>query len=93
MLFGAAATVYGFIQNAALIDLVNNYWLVSSNARLIDARFYAALIGLGLFVAGMITSAMGQLLLVFTDMAVNTRETNAILRGMRAVEKSDTTPS
>jgi hypothetical protein len=89
MLFGIGATIYGFVQNAALVDLANNYWLVNSPARLLDARFYAALVGLVLFLAGMVTSALGQLLLVFTDLANNTRETNAILRSMRRPESDD----
>jgi hypothetical protein len=86
MLLGVGTTIYGFIQNAALVDLVNNYWLASSNSRLIDARLYAAIIGLGLFLVGMLTSALGQLMLVFADLATNTKETNMILRGMRKVE-------
>jgi cbb3-type cytochrome oxidase subunit 1 len=86
MLLGVGTTIYGFVQNAALVDLVNNYWLASSNSRLIDARFYAAVIGLALFLAGMLTAAMGQLMLVFADVASNTKETNALLRGMRKTE-------
>jgi hypothetical protein len=82
MLFGVGTTIYGFIQNSALVDLVNNFWLAGSNSRLIDARFYAAVIGLALFLAGMLTSALGQLMLVFADVANNTKETNAILRSM-----------
>jgi len=86
MLLGVGTTIYGFIQNAALVDLVNNYWLAGSNSRLIDARFYAAVIGLALFLGGMLTSALGQLMLVFADVATNTKETNMILRGMRKTE-------
>jgi cbb3-type cytochrome oxidase subunit 1 len=86
MLLGVGTTIYGFVQNEALVDLVNNYWLASSNSRLIDARFYAAVTGLALFLAGMLTAAMGQLMLVFADVASNTKETNAILRGMRKTE-------
>jgi hypothetical protein len=87
MLLGAGATVYGFVQNAALIDLVNNYWLASSSARLVDARFYTAMIGLGLFMVGMIASAIGQLMLVFVDLAMSSRETSLILRGIYGYEK------
>jgi hypothetical protein len=83
MLLGVGTTIYGFVQNAALVDLVNNFWLAGSNSRLVDARFYAAIIGLGLFLGGMLTSALGQLMLVFADLAANTKETNAILRAMR----------
>jgi hypothetical protein len=83
MLCGVGATIYGFIQNAALVDIVNNYWLAGSQSRLLDARFYAAVFGLGLFLAGMCISAWGQLLLVFADVAANTHESNVLLRGMR----------
>jgi cbb3-type cytochrome oxidase subunit 1 len=86
MLLGFGGAIYGFVQHAALLDLVNNYWLASSNARLLDARFYAAILGLGLFLVGMLTSGLGQLMLVFADVAANTRETNAILRGMRSLD-------
>jgi hypothetical protein len=86
MLLGVGTAIYGFVQNAALIDLVNNYWLAGSNARLVDARFYAAVFGLGFFLTGMLTSAVGQLLLVFADLANNTKETNLILRGLRSAE-------
>jgi len=87
MLLGAGVTVYGFFQNASLVDMVNNYWLADSPQRLVDARFYAAVIGLGLFMTGMITSALGQLLLVFTDLATNSKETNMILREVFRSEK------
>ena len=86
MLLGVGTTIYGFIQNAALVELVNNYWLAGSNVRLIDARFYAAVIGLALFLVGMLTSALGQLMLVFADVATNTKETNMLLRGMRKAD-------
>jgi len=86
MLFGFGAAIYGFAQNAALLDLVNNVWLAGSNSRLLDARFYAAMLGLGLFLIGMLNAGMGQLMLVFADVASNTTETNLILRGMRKLE-------
>jgi hypothetical protein len=86
MLLGVGTAIYGFVQNAALIDLVNNYWLAGTNSRLLDARFYAAVFGLAFFLTGMLTSALGQLLLVFADLANNTKETNLILRGLRSVE-------
>ena len=86
MLLGVGTTIYGFIQDAALVDLVNNYWLAGSNSRLVDARFYAAVIGLAFFLAGMLTAALGQLMLIFADVAANTKETNMLLRGLRKVE-------
>jgi len=88
MLSGVGTAVYGIFQNAALLDFVNNIWLagIGSNSRLLDARFYAIIFGLGLFLAGMGVSAWGQLLLVFADLANSARETNLILRGMRKLE-------
>jgi hypothetical protein len=86
MLLGVGTALYGFIQNEALIDLVNNYWLAGSNSRLMDARFYAALFGLFFFLGGMVTAALGQLLLVFTDIATQTHETNVLLRMMRKTD-------
>lgn len=80
MLSGVAAVIYGFVQNATLISLVNTYWLAGTNTRLIDARFYASLFGLALFLLGMSLSAWGQLLLAFADMANHTRETAILLR-------------
>ncbi|MCX6081536.1 MAG: hypothetical protein NTW32_18565 [Chloroflexi bacterium] len=93
MLCGVAAAIYGFAQNAALVDLANNFLLAGSNIRLLDARFYMAGLGLVLFLLGMCTSAWGQLLLVFADVAVNTHETNSILRGMRRMERNDPAPA
>jgi len=86
MFFGVGAVIYGFAQNAALIDLANNFLLVGTQVRLLDARFYMAILGLLLFLAGMGISASGQLMLVFVDTAAHTRETNALLRGMRKFE-------
>ncbi len=93
MLFGVGAAIYGFAQNAALVDLANNYILVSSNIRLLDARFYMAALGLVLFLLGMCISSWGQLLLVFADVAANTRETNLILRGIRRMEREESNSS
>jgi hypothetical protein len=46
-------------------------------------RFYTTFYGLALFLLGMITSAFGQLMLVFADIATNSRETNILLRSLR----------
>jgi hypothetical protein len=86
MLLGVGTAIYGFVQYAALLDLVNNYWLAGTNSRLTDVRSYAAALALLLFLVGMLTSALGQLLLVFADVARNTQETNLLLRGMRNTE-------
>jgi hypothetical protein len=86
MLFGFVAAIYGFVQDAMLVEWTNNILLAGSNFRLVDARFYAAIFGLGFFLIGMFTSGLGQLMLVFADVAANTKETNGILRGMRRFE-------
>ena len=87
MFFGVGVAIYGFAQNAALVDLANNYLLMGSNVRLLDSRFYMASLGLVMFLLGMCASSWGQLLLVFADMAVNTREANQILRDIRRDER------
>jgi hypothetical protein len=87
MLCGVGVAIYGFLQNAVLVDFVNNFWLANSNSRLLDARFYAAALGLLLFLLGMCVAACGQLFLVFADVAANTRESNQILRGIRKLER------
>ena len=38
MLFGFGAAIYGFVQNAALVDLVNAYWLSASNSSFIPYK-------------------------------------------------------
>ena len=89
MLLGLGLLIAGFVQNAALVDLVNNYWLAGSSMRMVDARFYASVLGLAIFLLGLAVAAAGELLLVFADVAANTRETNQLLRRMR---KSDDNP-
>jgi hypothetical protein len=86
MLLGVGTAIYGFVQYVSLKDLVNNYWLASTNMRLTDVRFYTTFFGLGSFLTGMLTSGLGQLLLVFADLANNTKETNLLLRGLRSAE-------
>ena len=86
MLFGFGAALYGFIQNDTLVSLVNASWLAGSNSRLLDARFYLDMLGLGLFLTGMLTSGLGQLMMVFVDVANNTKETNNILRNMNLTQ-------
>jgi len=88
ILFGLGLVVAGFVQNAALVDLVNNYWLAGSSMRMVDARFYASLAGLTIFLLGLAVAAAGQLLLVFADLAAHTRETNQILLRMRKADQN-----
>ncbi|MEI6291878.1 MAG: hypothetical protein WCP19_15765 [Chloroflexota bacterium] len=80
MILGVGAAIYGFVQNAAVVDMVNSYYLAGKNSVLTDARFYAAITGLGLFVIGLGTAASGQLMLVFADIASNTYDTKKILQ-------------
>src|ERR1051325_6678064 len=84
MLFGFGGALYGFFQNDAVVDLINNYMLANSKYVLEqDIRFYTTSYGLALFLAGMLASALGQLMLVFVDLATSSRETNIILRSLR----------
>lgn len=84
MLVGFGGALYGLFQNDALVDLVNNYLFANSRYVLqADVRFYTTFVGLMLFISGMISSALGQLMLVFVDIATNSRETNIILRSLR----------
>jgi len=87
MFLGFGAAIYGFLQNAAVVDYANHYLLAGSNMRMVDdARIYSAILGLGLFLLGMFSAGLGQLMLVFADVAANTRETTAILRGLQRIE-------
>jgi hypothetical protein len=83
MLAGVGIVVYGFVQHAQLLALTENYVWAGINQPLPDPRMALALLGLVTFFAGMFKAAMGQLLLVFADIATQTRETNALLRGLK----------
>ena len=88
MLFGLGLVVVGFVQNAAVVDLVNNFWLAGSTMRMVDARFYASAIGLSIFLLGLAVAAAGELLMVFADLANNTRETNLTLLRLRKADQN-----
>ena len=83
MLFGFVGAVYGFVQKDAVVELINNSLMASTGSILQDARLYTSILGLLLFISGMITSALGQLMLVFIDIAVSGQETNVLLRALR----------
>lgn len=88
MLTGLVGTIYGFVWPGDLLTRVNES-LSASNAiwRLQDARvltFLMSLLGLSMFVTGMVVAALGQLLLVFADLAAHARETNVLLRSFRS---------
>jgi len=86
ILAGLGGALYGLLQNDAILAMVNASLAATSNLRLVDARPYAAIFGLVMFMSGMSVAAIGQLLLVFADVARSTKETNTLLRGMRRVE-------
>ena len=86
ILAGFSGALYGLLQNEAILTMVNATLAATSNLRLVDARPYAAIFGLVMFMAGMSVAAIGQLMLVFADVAKASRETNALLRSMRRVE-------
>lgn len=73
---GIGVAVAGFLQNAAIVELTNQYVLAGTNIRMLDARFYTSLLGLLFFLSGMVTAAVGQLFIVFADIATNMRELN-----------------
>lgn len=87
MLAGVGIFVYGLAQNAALTAWLNATLLAGSPFRLADARFWATLGGLVLFISGAMLAAQGQLMLVFVDLANHARETNNLLRGFRSGEQ------
>jgi len=89
MLVGFGGTVYGLIEQNTMLQLINTFFLAQSGVVLQDARLYIALLGLFLFVAGMVASALGQLMLVFIDIAVNAQETNVLLRALRDNSRAD----
>lgn len=84
MLSGAIGAVYGFFQNDAVTLAINSALETANDMRrVINAGYAGVILGTVAFVVGMFTAALGQLLLVFVDLAVQTRETNVILRGFR----------
>ena len=97
MFLGIGVMIYGFVQNVALVDIVNSYrlfdWLYGPGTRVLDVRFFAFVICLVLFLVGLCIAACGQLLLVFADVAENTRETRHILRGIRNSQRNAVAPS
>ena len=83
MLVGFVGAVYGFVQKDAVLALINSSLMAQTGSILLDARLYTAILGLLLFISGMIASALGQLMLVFIDIATNGQETNLLLRSLR----------
>ena len=82
MLAGVGALIYGIVENRVITEFVNE-GLAQTNIRVLNAGFAGSILGLAFFIQGMIVAALGQLLLVFVDIANNTKDTNSIMRSMR----------
>ncbi len=88
MLAGLSGTIYGFVQHQALLARINEALQASNSLwRVAEMRFLTSLLGLSMFVAGMVVAALGQLLLVFADLANHARETNLLLRSFRSRQR------
>lgn len=88
MLTGLAGTIYGFFWHDALLARINEALAASNSVwRVTEMRFLTSLLGLSVFVAGMVVAALGQLLLVFADLASHTHETNVLLRSFRSRQR------
>lgn len=88
MLAGLAGTIYGLFWHEALLARINDVLYVGNSVwRVTEMRFLTSLLGLSMFVSGMVVAALGQLLLVFADLASHTRETNILLRSFRSRQR------
>jgi hypothetical protein len=88
MLAGLAGTIYSIFWHDALLARVNEALYAGNSVwRVTEMRFLTSLVGLSMFVSGMVVAALGQLLLVFADLANHTRETNIILRSFRSRQR------
>lgn len=85
MLTGFGGALYLLIQKDTLVSMLNSYLLSSGGRSVVTADFlpFLAITALIFFLAGMLTAAFGQLMLVFADIGSNSRETNIILRSLR----------
>ncbi len=84
MLASVGGAVYGITHNQAVTELANQAITVGPNQAIINAGYALTLVGLAGFILGMLTSALGQLLVIFIDLSEHTKETNRLLRSMRA---------
>jgi hypothetical protein len=68
------------------LGMLNNYLLSGGGKTVVTGDFLPslAITALFFFLAGMFTSAFGQLMLVFADIGSNSRETNILLRSLRS---------
>lgn len=85
MLVGFASALFIMLQQEAVLGGINNYLLSAGSRSVVTADVlpYLAILSLLSFLSGMITAALGQLMLVFADIGTNTRETTVLLRAMR----------
>jgi hypothetical protein len=91
MLASIGGTIYGFWQNDAIVETVNVYLSASTNLQLLDARPYVQILSLAGFIAGLGVATLGQLLLACADTAMNSRETNLLLRSIRRLLEQNLT--
>lgn len=85
MLAGFGGALYIFIQQDALLNMLNEYLLSDGGTSVVTQDFLPplTLMTLAFFLIGMLTAAFGQLMLVFADIGSNSRETNILLRSLR----------
>lgn len=84
MLAGIGGAAYGFFQNDNVTMMINTALEQGNDIRrVVNAGYAGVILGTVTFIFGMFTAALGQLLLVFVDLATHARETNALLRGLR----------
>lgn len=84
MVLGIFVAIYGAVQNDAVTLWINASLEAANDVRrVVNAGYSGVIIGTISVIVGMVTSAIGQLLLVFVDLATHTRETNIILRSFR----------
>ncbi len=83
MVAGLGSSLIGYVQNESVTGLINQAFFAGQNIRLINAGYAVTVLGLLVFLFGMLISAVGQLMLVFVDVSNNTRETNVLLRALR----------
>ncbi len=82
MLAGFGGALYLVIWKDTLVGAINNYLLSAGSRSVVTGDILPplAVTTLILFLAGMLTAAFGQLMLVFADIGTNSRETNILLR-------------
>ncbi len=83
MAVGLGSSVIGFVQNESVTTMLNDTFMIGQAIRLVNAGYALTIAGLLLFLQGMVMAAFGQLMLVFVDVANNSRETNILLRALK----------